>query len=348
MRPGFVLDPRYLEHIAGFDHIESPARLESIQSMLQETGLDRRLTRLQPRMATRADLELVHTPEHVANIASSSSRDFTSFDPDTLASRGSYEAALLAAGGCLTLVDAALAGELECAFAFVRPPGHHATPRRPMGFCLFNNAAVAAAHALLHHGLSRVLIIDWDLHHGNGTQEAFYQRAEVLYFSVHQWPHYPGTGALTECGAGPGEGYTVNVPAAAGHGDGDYLAVFRGVLAPIADAYAPQLVIVSAGFDAYSGDPLGGMKVSPEGFAAMTRVVLGVARRHAEGRCLLVLEGGYHLKGLALCAHHTLHEMLSDPVPGVDDLLRAEPTERARRLVDGVVKVQRRHWPQLT
>jgi acetoin utilization deacetylase AcuC-like enzyme len=346
-RPGYVLDPRYLEHIAGYQHVESPARLESIQAMLQETGLEKRLIQVMPRPASEAELTLVHTPQHVETIAQTAGREFTSLDPDTLASAASYEVARLAAGGCLALVEAALEGAVAGGFAFVRPPGHHATPRRAMGFCLFNNIAVAAAHAVLNRKLSRVLIVDWDLHHGNGTQEVFYQKGEVLFFSTHQYPYYPGTGSLKECGAGPGEGFTVNVPIAGGFGDADYVAVFQRVLEPIADEFRPELVLVSAGFDAYEADPLGAMKLTPEGFAALARIVLSVARRHAQGRCVFVLEGGYHLKGLALGAHHVLHELLDDPPPGVTELLASSPSERCERLTSEVIKVQRRWWPVL-
>jgi acetoin utilization deacetylase AcuC-like enzyme len=298
-------------------------------------------------MATRADLQAVHVPEHVEAVAASADREFTSFDPDTLASRSSFEVASLAAGGCLALVDAVLGGEVANGFAFVRPPGHHATPRRAMGFCLFNNVAIAAAHALLGHRLSRILIVDWDLHHGNGTQEAFYQHKGVLYFSTHQFPYYPGTGALRESGAGPGEGYTVNVPLGPGLGDADYVAVFERVLRPIAEAFSPQLVLVSAGFDAYGGDPLGAMRLTPEGFAALTRIVLGIAARHAGGRAVFALEGGYNLSGLAMCSHHVLHEMLNDPPPGVDALMGSRPSERGEKAIAEVVKFQKRYWPQL-
>lgn len=345
--PGYVLDPRYLEHIVRFQHVERPERLAAIEAMLQETGLARRLVQVMARPASRAELEAVHTASHVDLIAATAGREFTSLDPDTLASETSYEVARLAAGGCLMLLEAALAGQVEGGFAFVRPPGHHATSSRAMGFCLFNNAAVTAAAALLRHGLSRVLIVDWDLHHGNGTQEVFYQKREVLYFSTHQYPYYPGTGSLRECGAGPGEGYTVNVPLAAGLGDADFAAIFRRVLEPVADAFRPELVLVSAGFDAHQDDPLGGMRLTPEGFAALARIVLGIARRHAGGRCLFLLEGGYNLAALALGSHHVLHEMLNDPPPGVEEILAAAPSERAERLIAEVVKVQRRWWPQL-
>jgi acetoin utilization deacetylase AcuC-like enzyme len=347
VRPGYVYDPRYLQHIARFQHVEAPFRLESIRAMLQETGLERRLTHVTPRMATRAELETVHTPEHVDTIAATSARELTSLDPDTLASRESFEVACLAAGGCLALVDAALAGEVESGFAFVRPPGHHAMSWRAMGFCLFNNLAVATAHALLSRKISRVLVVDWDLHHGNGTQEMFYQHPEVLYFSTHQYPYYPGTGALGECGAGPGEGFTINVPLSGGYGDEDYVAIFRRLLEPVADSFKPQLVMVSAGFDAYGGDPLGAMRLSPEGFAALARIVLGIARRHAQSHAVFVLEGGYHLAGLAMCSHHVLHEMLGDPPPGVGELLESSPSGRAERVIDQVASLQRRYWPVL-
>ncbi|MFH0809787.1 MAG: histone deacetylase [Pseudomonadota bacterium] len=343
--PGYVYDPRYLEHIAGLSHVEAPARLTAMAAMLRQSGLDRRLIQISPRMATRQDLELIHTPGQIDTIAATSGRELTILDPDTMASRASFEVACLAVGGCLALTDAVLTDQIGPGFAFVRPPGHHATPRRAMGFCLFNNIAICAAHALSAHRLSRVLIIDWDLHHGNGTQEAFYRRNDVLYFSIHQYPCYPGTGSARECGAGPGEGYTVNVPIEAGCGDADYVAVFQELLTPVAEAFQPQLVLISAGFDPYHADPLGAMRVTPEGFAALARLALRIAHAHAGGKAVFVLEGGYDLEGLALCSHHVLREMLGDPPPGVDTVLDSRPSERGRRCLEEAINVQRDYWP---
>jgi acetoin utilization deacetylase AcuC-like enzyme len=214
-------------------------------------------------------------------------------------SAGSLAAAYLAAGGALAAVDAIMRGEVEHAFCAVRPPGHHAERSRAMGFCLFNNVAIAARYVQKKHGLSRVLIIDWDVHHGNGTQHSFEEDASILFFSTHQYPHYPGTGRATERGAGAGEGFTINVPMEAGDGDEEYHAIFMNILLPAADAFKPEFVIISAGFDAHRDDPLANMGLTETGYADLTGLVAGIARRHAEGRLLSSLEGGYNLTALA-------------------------------------------------
>jgi len=219
-------------------------------------------------------------------------------DPDTAMSEGSVDAALLAAGATIDAVEAAVSGRHAATMALVRPPGHHAERRRPMGFCLFNNVAIAAAHARQHLGIERVLIVDWDVHHGNGTQHAFEDRSDVLFFSTHRFPFYPGTGAVREIGHGEGKGFTVNVPMAAQGTDGDYALAFREILEPIAEQYAPELVLVSAGFDAHRRDPMGGMGVTDEGFAMMAGIVKDIAERSANGRMAWVLEGGYDLQAL--------------------------------------------------
>jgi acetoin utilization deacetylase AcuC-like enzyme len=223
-------------------------------------------------------------------------------DPDTAMSPGSYEAALLAAGAGAVAVEEVMAGRASNAFALVRPPGHHAERARAMGFCLFNNVAIAAEIAL-RHGAKKVLILDWDVHYGNGTQSTFWDRRDVLYLSSHQWPYYPGTGAPTDVGAGEGRGFTVNCALPAGRTDADYGAVFHEIFLPIGLAYAPDLLIVSAGFDPHQNDPLGGMEVTERGFAAMAARVKELAEQVCGGRLVLMLEGGYDLRGLALSVH---------------------------------------------
>ena len=299
-KTGLIYDPRYLEHDMGAGHPESPNRLRAIMQRLEQTGLAARLTRIEPRKAEDEWVTQVHRPGYVATLnekAPASGR--LSLDADTSMSPGSLTAAYLAAGGALAGVDAIMAGQVQQVFCAVRPPGHHAEAGRAMGFCLFNNVAIAARYAQKRYGLQRVLIVDWDVHHGNGTQHSFEADPSVLFFSTHQYPHYPGTGRATERGNGSAEGYTINVPMEAGEGDEEYRAVFRKVLIPAADAFKPDLVIISAGFDAHRDDPLASMALTEEGYADLTALVTGIAMRHCQGRLLSSLEGGYHLPALA-------------------------------------------------
>lgn len=313
-RTGIVKDERYLEHRAEFSHPESPQRLEVLYQMLAGPDLPDFLE-IRPRLASREELELIHLPGYIQRIAATADRPCTRLDPDTYACAKSYEAALLAAGGGMEAVDRVWRGEVRNVFALVRPPGHHAESNRAMGFCLFNNVAISASYALKAHGLARVLIIDWDLHHGNGTQHSFYERPDVLYFSVHQYPYYPGTGAVQEAGSGAGEGYTVNVPLPPGPGDAEYLAVFQEVLEPIARQFRPELVFVSAGFDIYFRDPLGGMQVTPAGFAVLARKILDIAEEACGGKVVFLLEGGYHLQGLRDSVQEVLRVIADQGVP---------------------------------
>jgi acetoin utilization deacetylase AcuC-like enzyme len=297
-KTGIVKDPIYLEHKTGSYHPESPERLETIYEMLEGSDMAGSFEEIKPREATRQEIELVHEPKYFDRVAATAGREHSSLDPDTQTSEKSFEAALFAAGGCLLGIDKIMGGELNNVFALIRPPGHHAEYNRGMGFCLFNNVAICALHAIEKHSLERVLICDWDLHHGNGTQHSFYDDKRVLYFSTHQYPYYPGTGSFGEIGKGDGKGYTVNVPLNVGNGDAEYYKIFKNVLEPVADQYKPQLVLVSAGFDIYFKDPLGGMEVTPQGFAALASVLLSIAEKHSNGRLLITLEGGYHLGGL--------------------------------------------------
>ncbi len=294
-----LFHPDMLDHDPGPGHPERPARLEAIRRRLTESPV-RGARWAEPQPAERAAIDRVHDPGYVAAIESLRGRR-ARLDPDTVVSAGSVAAAYLAAGAAIGAADAA-AGRPRRAFALVRPPGHHAEAGRAMGFCLFNNVAVAAAHAREALRLERILIVDWDVHHGNGTQHNFEERDDVLYFSTHRYPFYPGTGAAEEVGRGAGDGFTVNVPLPAGLGDDEHLAVFDRVLVPVAERFRPELVLVSAGFDSHRDDPLGGMTMSEAGFAALCGVVCALADRHCEGRLALVLEGGYDLGALARSA----------------------------------------------
>jgi len=297
MRTAVVVDPRYEEHDTGRGHPESPHRIRVIRDMLAAYRRDG-LVALEPRLATTDELALNHDPRHVARVAATAGHDLYAFDPDTPVSARSYDTARLAAGGLLAALDAVVAGDVANAFAFVRPPGHHAEADRAMGFCLFNNVAIGARYLRARHGLGRVLVLDWDVHHGNGTQASFWDDPDTLYVSTHQYPFYPGTGAAAEVGAGPGAGATVNVPLPAGCGDDEYVAAFERVIVPVARQFRPEFVLVSAGFDAHARDPLAAMRVTDEGFRAMARLLMRVADEHAGGRLAAVLEGGYDMQAL--------------------------------------------------
>lgn len=296
----------------GAGHPESPNRLRAIMQQLEQSGTLTRVTRIEPRKAEDEWITQIHTPSYVASLnrhAPTSGR--VSLDPDTSMSSGSLTAAYLAAGGVLAGVDAIMVGQVDHVFCAVRPPGHHAEAGRAMGFCLFNNVAIAARYVRKKYGLSRVLIIDWDVHHGNGTQHSFEDDPSVLFFSTHQYPHYPGTGRADERGQGAGEGYTINVPMEAGEGDDEYRAIFYKALVPAADAFKPEFVIISAGFDAHKDDPLASMGLTEAGYADLTGIVAGIAKRHAKGRILSSLEGGYNLTALAASVDAHIQALLS-------------------------------------
>ena len=309
---GIVYHPAYLEHEMGAGHPESPNRLRAIMQQLERSGTADRLTKIEPRKAEEEWITLVHSSSYVTALnAHQPASGRVALDPDTSMSPGSLPAAYLAAGGALAAVDAIIRGEVEHAFCAVRPPGHHAESGRAMGFCLFNNVAIAARYVQKKHGLNRVLIVDWDVHHGNGTQHSFEQDPSILFFSTHQYPHYPGTGRETERGTGAGEGFTINVPMEAGDGDDEYHAIFLNVLLPAAEAFKPEFVIISAGFDAHRDDPLASMGLTEAGYSDLTGLVAGIARRHARGRLLSALEGGYNLTALAASVDAHLKALLA-------------------------------------
>ncbi len=302
MTTGLVYHPVFLQHDTGAMHPECPERLRAILDGLDRSGLRSGLMPLAPQAVERAWLALVHSPEHLDRISAAASRaegGTVYLDPDTPLSAASGEAALKAAGGVLTACDQVLAGPVDNAFCLVRPPGHHAEPNRAMGFCLYNNVSIAARYLQRRHGLKRILIVDWDVHHGNGTQAAFWRDPTVLYYSIHQYPHYPGSGAGDEVGEGPGEGTIINSPMSAGGGDVDYLDCLERVLMPAAERFLPEFILISAGFDAHRDDPLANMRVTADGFGRMTALVMDLADRLCAGRLVSVLEGGYNLDALA-------------------------------------------------
>jgi acetoin utilization deacetylase AcuC-like enzyme len=311
-KTGFVYHPAYLEHDMGAWHPESPNRLRAIVQQLEQSRTMASLTRIAPRKAEEEWITQIHTPSYVAALNRNvPTTGLVSLDPDTSMSPGSLNAAYLAVGGALAAVDAIMAKQVDHAFCAVRPPGHHAEAGRAMGFCLFNNVAIAARYVQKKYGLGRVLIVDWDVHHGNGTQHSFEDDPTVLFFSTHQYPHYPGTGRATERGKGAGAGYTINVPMEAGEGDEEYHAIFLKSLMPAVDAFKPEFVIISAGFDAHKDDPLASMGLTEAGYADLTEIVAGIAKRHAKGRILSSLEGGYNLKALAASVEAHIKALLN-------------------------------------
>lgn len=304
-RTALVTSRFFLEHETG-DHPERPARLEAILRFLERTErLEDRLL-LEPAPAEEETIALIHTSSYIAELRAFAERGGGWLDADTFVSPRSYEVARLAVGAAVQAVELVLEGKAPRVFALVRPPGHHAEPDRGMGFCLFNNVAIAAQYAITRHGLQRVAIVDWDVHHGNGTQAAFYRTDRVFFVSLHQWPLYPGTGRADEIGEGPGYGYTLNIPLPPGSGDREYLRAFDERIAPRLAQYAPELLLVSAGFDAHFADPLAGMQVTEHGFAAMADRVRRWSEEWCEGRLVLVLEGGYNLSALATSVGATL------------------------------------------
>ena len=305
MKVGLIYDPVYLEHDTG-THVENAQRLVATMALLEESHIKDKLEILSPRPATMNELATVHAKEYISHIQNQVEKGGGWLDGDTVTSPNSYKAAACAAGGVLTAVDAVMNKKVDSAFALVRPPGHHATCWQAMGFCLFNNIAIAAKYALANFNMERVLIIDFDVHHGNGTQDTFYADPHVLYFSTHQYPFYPGTGSVDETGARDGEGFTVNVPLIAGWGDNEYQAVFEDILAPVARRFQPQLILVSAGYDAHWADNIALMQVSVSGFARMVEITKTLADMLCQGRLVFTLEGGYHLEALPLSINASL------------------------------------------
>ncbi len=297
---GIGYHPAFLEHRTGPRHPENPQRLTAIMRRLEASNLLEKLHSLEAAPASREAITAVHTPSYMADIEDqcNTGRMFRP-DDDTVASPGTFTAACLAAGTCLAAADAVLQGKVRNAFCPVRPPGHHALPDHAMGFCFFNNVAITARHLQKVHGLSRIAIVDWDVHHGNGTQDIFLQDPSVFYFSIHQFPLYPGSGRASETGEGPGRNFTLNIPLRSGAGDAEAERAFHQELRPAMDRFKPEFLLVSAGFDGHRDDPLGGLVMTADGYANLTRQVMEMADKHCEGRLVSILEGGYNLEALA-------------------------------------------------
>lgn len=325
MKLGYLYSPIFLEH-AEVGHPESPQRLEAILQVLEDTGLLKQMTPLVPQPATDEQLLAVHSQKHLDKIRAAHEHGGMMLDADTFLGERSREAAYLAAGAAVGAVDAAMGGRVDAAFALVRPPGHHATLDLAMGFCIFNNVAVAAQHALDRYGLERVLIVDFDVHHGNGTQDIFYESPNVLYFSTHRYPFYPGSGHWHDVGLGSGAGATINVPLPHSIGDKMYARVFDDLLYPAAERFRPQLVLVSAGYDAHWSDPLGAlMLLTTSGYGYLSRVLTSIARDFCDGRIVFILEGGYNLDALGHAVAATIGAVLGQDDP--DDPVGPAPRD---------------------
>lgn len=296
----FISSDEYLRHLSDRSHVECPQRLIAIKERLVEDGLWEQLEHLAPRMCSQAEASLVHTQDYL-NVAERDVKSGMSSlsTGDTDIDRSSWDVACLAAGGVLSGVDAIFQSDIKMSFCAVRPPGHHATPTQGMGFCLLSNVAIAARYAQTKYQIGKVLIVDWDVHHGNGTQDAFYEDDSVFFFSTHQHPWYPGTGMEDERGTGRGLGTTLNVPLPAGTGADRILSAYADSMKSAVDRFRPELVIISAGFDSRRGDPLGKFRLDDPDFATLTQLLQQIAAEHAEGRLISVLEGGYRLEGVA-------------------------------------------------
>jgi len=305
-----VRDDRYLLHDPGLRRPERPERLVAVYEAVDRDFKGAVVT-FKPKLASLEDLALVHTPAYITKVLRTAERAFTHLAPDTPVGSQSYLAASLAAGGSITGLDAMLAGECDVCFALVRPPGHHALPDTAGGFCIFNNPAITARYALSRHALRRILIVDWDAHHGNGIQDVFYAEKEALYFSSHFMGWYPRTGDWEETGSGDGAGYTINLPLPIDIGDNDLAGLYRAILSPVAASFKPELIVVAAGFDGHYLDPVGRLKLTEKCFGELTRTLLDLRDACEEAPVLLVLEGGYDVNALALCVREVLRVLVT-------------------------------------
>jgi acetoin utilization deacetylase AcuC-like enzyme/nucleotide-binding universal stress UspA family protein len=344
---GVVWDPVYLKHVTDEGHPEHPRRLKPLYERLQETAAKGDFATLSPPPATEDEILGVHRRNYLQQVKATAGQNAAVLSADTLTCGRSWHTARLAAGGTVEAVRQVVDGRLSNALVLARPPGHHAEHTRAMGFCIFNNVAIGAIAARKQMGLDRIMIVDWDLHHGNGTQHIFERDASVFFFSSHQFPHYPGTGHLSETGLGAGEGRTMNVPLRKGCGDGDFVALYQRLLTPVAHAFKPQLILVSAGFDIHIDDPLGGMRVTPAGFAGLTRVILDIARAVCSGRAVFCLEGGYDGEALADSVLAVIDELTGRTSTDVNAMAAGADAGRVNAILEGCLHTHGRFWKEL-
>jgi acetoin utilization deacetylase AcuC-like enzyme len=340
-------DPLYLEHDTGYGHPERAERLEATLQILRKSGLSEKVQIVAPRDATIEEIQLVHPKGYIEKVKSVAESGGGYLDMDTPVSPKSYQAALRSAGASLEGLERIFAGEIDNAFCLQRPPGHHATATQGMGFCLFNNNAVASRFAMENLGVERVFILDWDAHHGNGIQDIFYDDNKVLYVSLHQYPHYPGSGSYHEVGSGAGEGYTVNFPLPPRSGEDVYLTAFDQVILPIARQYDPQLVLISAGYDGHYSDPLCSMNLSASTYSEMAIRLKGLAEETCGGKMLASLEGGYDLLGIAASMTNTIAVLADEDIRVQEPegpSMGAPSTGRGMEIVEATKEALSSHW----
>lgn len=307
----YLYNELFEQHNPGQYHPESPDRVKAINQFLEDKGFFQKAAQIHPDPVDAQELQIIHSPAHINLVMDAQGKDQVVLDSgDTVTNQYSVDAALTALGAAKKAVELVMNENYDQAFACVRPPGHHAESDRPMGFCLFNNAAFAAQYAKSFNKIKKVLIVDWDVHHGNGTEQIFYQDPNVFYFSLHQYPFYPGTGRAGDQGKDSGEGFNLNIPLAAGNGDAVYIQEFEKGLRKIEEVFKPDLIVISAGFDAHPNDTLGSMQVSDEGFYKMTEMLTYFAHRYCQGKIVSFLEGGYNLQALASSVYQHLSCLL--------------------------------------
>ena len=346
IRTGIVYHDDFLLHF-NYYHPECKERLEAAMGKLKKEGVLTSLALLTPQ--ERAPVETiaqVHHEDYIRSVETACQKGARQLDMDTYLTPDTYEVARLAVQGGLDAVDKVMNGELDRIFALLRPPGHHAEPNRGMGFCIFNNIAIAARVLQNKYGLSRVMIVDWDVHHGNSTQHVFEDEADVLFFSVHQSPAYPGTGRLKEVGRGAGEGFTINAPMPAGCGDDDYLNLFQKVVVPVMDDFKPEILLISAGQDAYMGDPLASMNLTKQFYGKMTQILKEGAEKHCGGKMILFLEGGYNVDAQASIIYNVINVMSDWNLPLEEDN-RTTKEGRGSNAVQAVIDTHKKYWDGL-
>jgi acetoin utilization deacetylase AcuC-like enzyme len=344
LKTGIVKGNAFLKHIPGEGCPDTPERLSALYSMLTDPDIRDLIVDIKARKATRDEILLWHTPEYFDKIAATKGKELIALTADTHACADSFDAALYATGGLLNAIAQVASQKIANAFALIRPPGHHAEKSRAMGYCLFNHVVLGARFAQTQLNISRILIIDWDIHHGNGTQHAFERDPSVLFFSLHQARLFPGTGGFTETGAGPGEGYTINLPIPKGYGDSEYTAIFEQLLAPVAENFAPELILVSAGFDTHRDDPMGGMGMTSQGFAGLTASINKIAARVCQGKVVYSLEGGYHSHALSNSVKAVLKEMAGITCCDLSQMAAKADPKKMEYVVRRCVEVHKHSW----
>ena len=344
---GVVIDRRFLDHDTPPGHPESPERLAMLLDLVTRLKTDLNLTAIAPEPAAAEEILLVHSSRYLEQVAATQYKEQTFLTPDTIASPRTFQTALLACGAVITAIKAIVAGTIENGAVFVRPPGHHAEQGRAMGYCIFNNVAVGAMYARKVMGLSRVLIVDFDVHHGNGTYHIFEKDPAVLFFSTHQYPLFPGTGLFTETGSGSGEGYSVNIPLSKGFGEAEFTAIFMKILKPVAREFKPDLILVSAGFDIHRSDPLGKMKVTARGFGPITASIMDIAKENRAG-LVFVLEGGYHIRALKKSVETMLRVLSGETESKYPVVAAAADKKKTNQVVHRCCHVHRAFWKELS